>query len=311
MTKKITFLILLVLIFVVVSGCSQEKTLSLEDEFKETTSNEFIFDKPGIYGDTDIRKEFKGTIYIKTDGVTLQNVNITGDLIITEEVAEGDVELIDLNISNTVYVYGGGENSIRFRRTKSKHTLVYKPRKPVRIVIDKESKIDAITVQSSAILEGDSFSSVSIKPKEENIDINLIGIFKKIEIKGQTHIATSEKTYIENIVINEQAKKTIITGDGNILNMEVNAENINIDIPVDNVYTNNNINKVVINNKETNLIIEPEEIYHTADTWEIGMPWDPEWGDEPDGVWQPNSGIPWKPEWGDEPDNLDIPENEP
>jgi hypothetical protein len=32
----------------------------------------------------------------------------------------------------------------------------------------------------------------------------------------------------------------------------------------------------VINNKETNLIIEPEEIHHTADTWEVGMPWDSE-----------------------------------
>ncbi|MEA1975840.1 MAG: hypothetical protein U9N10_09950, partial [Bacillota bacterium] len=38
-------------------------------------------------------------------------------------------------------------------------------------------------------------------------------------------------------------------------------------------------------------IIEPEEIRHTADTWEVGMPWDPEWGEEPD--------------------YLDIPENEP
>ncbi|MCK5762824.1 MAG: hypothetical protein KAH05_01770, partial [Clostridiales bacterium] len=179
MSRKAVYLMMLILILIFALGCAKEESLSLSERFNEITSGEFIIDEPGTYGNVDETKEFKGNLYIEVDGVTLQNINITGDLILAEEIGEGDVELIDLNISNTVYIYGGGENSIRFKRTKAKHTLVYTPRKPVRIVVDKESKIDRITVQSSAILEGDSFSKISIEPKEENTSINLIGTFKE------------------------------------------------------------------------------------------------------------------------------------
>ncbi len=310
MSRKAVYLMMLILILVFALGCAKEESLSLSEKFKEITSGEFIIDEAGVYGNVDETKEFKGNLYIEVDGVTLQNINITGDLILAEEIGEGDVELIDLNISNTVFIYGGGENSIRFKRTKAKHTLVYKPRKPVRIVVDKESKIDRITVQSSAILEGDSFSKISIEPKEENTSINLIGTFKEVEVKGTTNVITSEKTNIENMIINEHAKKTEIAGDGNILNVEVNAEEVHINVRVENAYTNNNINKVIINNEETNLISDTEEIYHTVDTWEEGMPWDLEWGPEPEGAWHPDSGIPWNPEWGPEPDDLNLPYEE-
>ncbi|MEA3423971.1 MAG: hypothetical protein U9Q80_09285 [Bacillota bacterium] len=310
MSKRVVYLMMLILIIAVASGCAKEEALSLSEEFMQMTSGEFIIDEPGVYGYADEIKEFEGNIHVKTDGVILQNVNVAGDIILAEEIGEGDVELIDLNISNTVFIYGGGENSIRYKRTRSKHTLVYKPRKPVRIVVDKESKIDVITVQSSVILEGDSFSRVSIEPKEENTNINLIGTFKEVEVKGTAHVFTSEKTHIENMIIDEHAKKMVIDGDGSVFNVEVNAKDVHINVRVENAYSNNNINRVVINNEETNINIDAGEIYHTADTWEVGMPWDPEWGEEPEGAWQADSGVPWNPEWGTEPDDLDLPEEE-
>jgi hypothetical protein len=39
------------------------------------------------------------------------------------------------------------------------------------------------------------------------------------------------------------------------------------------------------------------------------MPWDTEWGEEPEGAWNNESGIPWKEEWGEEPTDVDEEDN--
>ena len=51
-------------------------------------------------------------VVVRSTGVTLKNHHITGNLYITEGVADGDVTLENCTVGGTMYVSGGGENSV-------------------------------------------------------------------------------------------------------------------------------------------------------------------------------------------------------
>ena len=67
-----------------------------------------IYNTAGTYGDTTIA----GNVSVSSDGVTLKNLNIKGDLYLTEGIGNGTVTLDNVTVDGKTLVCGGGMESI-------------------------------------------------------------------------------------------------------------------------------------------------------------------------------------------------------
>ena len=87
--------------------CSLPTYAALGDDMlptvQRTTSHRYL-----IRGEYD-REETLDTAVISAERVELENKAITGDLTIDSMVGEGPVDLKNVSIGGTLYIYGGGE----------------------------------------------------------------------------------------------------------------------------------------------------------------------------------------------------------
>lgn len=70
------------------------------------------YDKAGTYGPATGTETIRGDVAINVSGVTLQNVTITGDLLLAKGIGEGDVILKNVTVKGETIVEGGGSNSV-------------------------------------------------------------------------------------------------------------------------------------------------------------------------------------------------------
>ncbi|MBO9599126.1 MAG: S-layer homology domain-containing protein, partial [Cohnella sp.] len=70
------------------------------------------FDKAGTYGPDTGQQVIEGNVIIAVTGVTLKNIEITGNLTIAESVGEGDAYLDHVIVRGKTFIRGGGDHSI-------------------------------------------------------------------------------------------------------------------------------------------------------------------------------------------------------
>ncbi|MGF7184916.1 hypothetical protein GGQ84_001001 [Desulfitispora alkaliphila] len=174
-----------------------EAIVSLDRVIKEGKTPEegiWILDKAGTYGPAEEASIFEGDVYIKLDQVVLENVNITGDLIIAEEVGEGDVTLNNVTVKGDTYIRGGGADSIYINGGDYKNIIVQKAGGRLRIVMISDRGASVIVAQDA-----------------QNTEVIIEGIFDNINVKASNVTVTMQgKTQINDLQIDEQAKDVII-----------------------------------------------------------------------------------------------------
>ena len=146
------------------------KTLTVKED-KEIV----VYNKAGIYGTqtgiTTIRKD----VVIESDGVTLQNMVIKGNLTIAEVVGTGDVFLNNITVEGETFIRGGGEDSIHIDGGNYNKIIVQKTSSGnVRIVATNIDGLEIIISEAAEgqaiILEG-SFDSVTIEANDIEVVI--------------------------------------------------------------------------------------------------------------------------------------------
>lgn len=121
-----------------------------------------VMTQPGTW-----TQNVEGDLYLCTKRARLENVTVTGDLIITSGVDTGDVTLSGVTVKGNVLVRGGGEKSIHIQsgcRLKHGMILTKTVDGPLRVVNESDAPLPAIRVdagKSAVILEG-SLSSVAV-----------------------------------------------------------------------------------------------------------------------------------------------------
>jgi hypothetical protein len=88
---------------------TRAEAIVMLDNAVETT---IIYEEEGTYGPEEDVETIKGNVTIASDGITLRNVIINGDLLIAEEVGDGEVKLKNVTVKGEVIVKGGGPNSV-------------------------------------------------------------------------------------------------------------------------------------------------------------------------------------------------------
>ncbi|KAI7265885.1 hypothetical protein KC345_g8362 [Hortaea werneckii] len=204
---------------------------------------------PGAY---DLNNTVEGNLTINSDGVTLKNTVITGDLILAAGIGEGEVLLDHVTVEGRTIVNGGGENSIVIQNSSINQLLVHKDFGKVRIYTKGDTSISNTIVKSAAKLEQEQgntgFKSVSIEKTTAGDTVQLEGTFVKItvnsvvtlEISGHSTVTYLEtkagsegssiklqgNVILEQIILQAAAK---ITGEGTILKAVINAEGVSFE----------------------------------------------------------------------------------
>ncbi len=126
-----------------------------------------IYDKAGTYGPETGTQAVDSDVIIGVDGVILQNMVIKGDLIISEEVGDGDVNLNNVTVVGETFIRGGGKDSIHINGGQYNNIIIEKTSEGnVRLVATDVKGLKVIISEKATgeeiILEG-TFESVAIK----------------------------------------------------------------------------------------------------------------------------------------------------
>ncbi|MCQ6559423.1 DUF4838 domain-containing protein [Paenibacillus mendelii] len=190
-----------------------------------------LINKPGSYS-----TQAAGNMVVNTDGVTIKELVIPGDLYITQGVGEGELTLDGVTVEGTTYVLGGGKNSIKVRNSTLKGPLiVQKWNAEVRVAASGTTEIPQTVMLSGGILEeeeltddAEGFDQVEIRlPQGAALkNITLIGLFNKVWNRTPGSIFMFPlNTIIRAIVFDEAAEAA---GDGVIEQADLNAAGVKL-----------------------------------------------------------------------------------
>jgi uncharacterized protein YjdB len=192
--------------------------------------NSLYYSKAGTYGPATGTTEINQDVVIKADGVTLQNLHIKGNLIVAEEVGDGDVTLNNVTVDGNTYIRGGGTDSIHINGgSYSKITVQKTATGKVRIVA---TNVDGLEVE---IAEGEANDSIILEGSFETVQVDAPGVI--VSTSGTTVIRkmiVSQAAAGCRVVINTDARvdklvvngKMEIQGQGQIVKAEINADNV-------------------------------------------------------------------------------------
>ena len=155
-------------------------------------------------------------------GTELNDTVVEGDLIIAKTVGEGDVHLNNVEVKGSLYVYGGGNNSLYFNNVKVAKIIVEKNK--VRLVLDDGTTVGEILANSEAKLEniGGTVAKVTINSDGK---VALSGSFDEVVVESSADIVLNDAK-IENLVVE---KAINILGTGTIATLTANADGIQFD----------------------------------------------------------------------------------
>jgi len=159
---------------------------------------------------------------ISKAGSELNDYVVEGDLIIAKTVGEGDVHLNNVEVKGSLYVNGGGANSLYFNNLKVAKILVDKDK--VRLVLGDGTVVGEILANSESKLEnkGGTVTKVTINSDGK---VTLSGKFDDVIVESSADIVLKDAV-IQKLTVD---KAINILGTGTIAELKANANGIQFD----------------------------------------------------------------------------------
>ena len=99
-------------------------------------------------------KDIKGSVLIRTDEVTLQNMTVDGDLIIGCGAADGKITLDNVTVKGRLLVWGGGTKAVYCNNgTNMSAVVVARVDDAVKVIYDRDSTLAVIDTIKTRITE--------------------------------------------------------------------------------------------------------------------------------------------------------------
>ncbi|MFP4457527.1 MAG: S-layer homology domain-containing protein [Clostridia bacterium] len=203
-----------------------EAIVSLQNA-KDLLHKSLMIDESGVYGPEEGIETYSD-IYIGAPDVTLQNTVVLNDLVIGEEVGDGDVTLNNVEVVNgSLLINGGGTNSIHINGGQYNSIRIEStPTGGIRVVatgvVDKDgNEVDIVISENvkgrKVILEGD-FDEIVVESSHVSIETLGKTNINKVSVKGDSQfvkVTTSNDTNI-NTLENETEAVVRVRGTGNV-----------------------------------------------------------------------------------------------
>lgn len=166
-----------------------------------------LYANPGDYSEEII----DGHVLINRSDVQLHDTWITGHAYLTPGIGDGDVRLTRVVIEGTMYVEGGGVNSITIEDSTISKMVVQRSDDRVRVRITDAAQLSGIMIQSGAIIEIGA-----------GVQVDTLIIHQPIELILEDGAA------IEHLVLNEGAGGTEITGQGIVKQADILSAGVTV-----------------------------------------------------------------------------------
>jgi len=190
---------------------------------------------------TTYTESIVGTVIVNVPGTVLKNMTVTGDLILSEGVGEGDVTLENVTVTGRTTIRGGGANSIHIKGDSKISEIIIEKRDDgsIRIVTADGAEVDAVYVDDGSddiILTGD-FKSVTIA---EGVDVKAVDAsIKSVNMTGAATFDVDAKSTVDTLTAAGTAGGASVTVEGKVGTLTADAK-----ITVDN---DGNIAKAIVN----------------------------------------------------------------
>ena len=172
-----------------------------------------FFNRPAVYGPEGI-EIIEGDAVVNCAGIWLQNMLITGDLFLTEEIGEGSAALKNVTVMGKTYVAGGGEESIYLEDSTLEEVVVNKDNGLVKVVARGKTTINSIRVEGQALVEESEIEEGFEGFKELIIDKNasaeVYGNFETIHLIGENASLNFQSGKAGSLLLAKEAKETEI-----------------------------------------------------------------------------------------------------
>lgn len=143
-----------------------------------------------------VEKNAEKNMIVNTSDVSLKNIEVGGNLYLTEGIGEGNSYLENVKVKNMTVISGGGSNSIEIKNSELNSLLVNKKYSSVMLVLlnTKMESVKAIN-QAKLHLKSESF-------------------IKELELKDRAELIIDKGATIDKLIIKEG--NIAISGQGTI-----------------------------------------------------------------------------------------------
>ena len=182
--KKLLLLLLLALLVLV--SCDKNSAMDSNETAVEN-SNVQTENKSGYIVDGD-------DIHITKDGAVLSDKTIEGDLYIDASVEDGEVTVKSTTVNGTIYILGGGENTVYFISMYGYSTIIRNDDN-TRLLVEGNSSLGELLFQSSGTVEHNNsydspFDAVTIANHDSTakINANLKGDYNNVNVGSNADV---------------------------------------------------------------------------------------------------------------------------
>lgn len=204
-----------------------------------------LYNKAGTY-----TENIDGSVVVNTPNTVLKDMSISGDLIIAEGVAEGDLTLDNVKIAGTVLVRGGGINSIKIiNNSNIANIKVDKQDGNVRVYSDSTAAISVVYIDDGSkdvILEG-KFGSVQVDAANSTVRATNATIETASVTKASAKLIIDEKSTLKNLEIKESAANATVEVNGTVSKLDVAAPGAKLSVGKNATVTALNVTDSAIN----------------------------------------------------------------
>jgi len=187
-----------------------------------------LIDEPGTYGEADDDVDVHmvlGNLTVTSKDVILQNMLITGDLILSAGIADGDIDMINVTVKGRTIINGGGEHSITISNSTLGEIRIYKINGEIRVVLEG-SEADRLVIQSGGILVGQYDNTEVVIEPNDGEEVILDGNFNSIIVNSNVNINVTEGSVVQEMTFNTGAK---VTGKGEIFKVRLNSSGVSME----------------------------------------------------------------------------------
>ena len=162
------------------------------------------------FADSQLNVNANGNAVLNKAG-TLEGATISGDLIIGDGAAEGDVVLKDVTVSGRLLVRGGGTSTVTLEgNTTVGSVVVNKPTGAVRVENNTEKTVNVNAVSDNVVLTGD-FNEVNANAAQGTVTLTGATVATMNVAGASAKVVVSEKSTVETMNVQGSASGTAVS----------------------------------------------------------------------------------------------------
>ncbi len=162
------------------------------------------------FADSQLNVNADGNAVLNKAG-TLEGATISGDLIIGDGAAEGDVVLKDVTVSGRLLVRGGGTSTVTLEgNTTVGSVVVNKPTGAVRVENNTEKTVNVNAVSDNVVLTGD-FNEVNANAAQGTVTLTGADVATMNVAGTSAKVVVSEKSTVETMNVQGSASGTAVS----------------------------------------------------------------------------------------------------